>query len=84
MLSGGDGNDFIAGAGGADTLQGRRRHGHRKLRRFVRLAECQSRHAQLCLRLRASPQVGGTGTGGDAQGDTLNGFAILGSNRSTT
>jgi Ca2+-binding RTX toxin-like protein len=76
VLNGGDGNDVIAGAGGADTLNGGT---------GVDTASYGGSSAGVTVNLgtfsfvfgQGLTQVGGTGTGGDAQGDTLTGFENL-------
>ena len=83
-ISGGGGDDFISGGGGADSLNGGA---------GIDTAGYGGSSAGVNVNLGTLSfvfgsgfvQTGGTGTGGDAQGDTLSGFEnLLGSNFADT
>ncbi len=73
VINGGGGDDFISGGGGADTLNG----GQASIPQAM-----AARPPGVNVNLGTLSfvfgsgfiQTGGTGTGGDAQGDTLHGF----------
>ena len=84
VINGGGGDDFISGGGGADSLNGGA---------GIDTASYGGSSAGVNVNLGTLSfvfgsgfiQTGGTGTGGDAQGDTLSGFEnLLGSNFADT
>jgi Ca2+-binding RTX toxin-like protein len=84
VINGGGGDDFISGGGGADALNGGA--GIDTASYFGSSAGVNVNLGTLSFVFGVGlVQTGGTGTGGDAQGDTLSGFEnLLGSNFADT